>query len=88
MRRSSPSVWLLLAVGLVFALGAPASAGRITSDLGIAKSDVVDPIEAGSNITYNLSVSNAGPFNDPGVVVTDVLPGSVTFESASPTRGS
>lgn len=41
-------------------------------------------IGAGQNITYTINVSNSGPSDATGVVVTDTLPSSMTFVSASP----
>lgn len=51
------------------------------SDLSISKSDSPDPVTAGNNLTYNLSVTNNGPSNATGVVMTDTLPAGVTFQT-------
>ena len=40
-------------------------------------------VVAASNLTYTISVTNFGPSSASGVVVTDALPGSVTFVSAT-----
>ena len=40
-------------------------------------------VPASSNLTYTISVTNFGPSTASGVVVTDTLPASVTFVSAS-----
>ncbi|MGH9173683.1 MAG: FG-GAP-like repeat-containing protein, partial [Vicinamibacterales bacterium] len=53
------------------------------ANLSIAKSDSPDPVIVGSTLTYNLAVTNAGPDEAADVTVTDVLPASVTFGSAS-----
>jgi uncharacterized repeat protein (TIGR01451 family) len=53
------------------------------SDLGLSKTDGADPVFVGENITYTIQVTNNGPDNATGVTVTDNLPGSVTFVSAS-----
>jgi len=42
----------------------------------------------GSNVTYNITVSNLGPNSAAGVTVTDVLPPGTTFVSATPSQGS
>ncbi len=59
-----------------------------TADVGIAIADSPDPATAASNLTYTITASNAGPNNALQVTVTDVLPGSVTYVSATPSQGS
>jgi large repetitive protein len=54
------------------------------SDLSITKDDSVDPINPGGSLTYTLTVTNNGPSTATNVVITDTLPGGVTFVSASP----
>jgi uncharacterized repeat protein (TIGR01451 family) len=54
------------------------------TELALTKSDSVDPVPLGDNLTYTIQVTNNGPEDATGVTVTDVLPGSVTFVSASP----
>ena len=51
------------------------------ADLAITKSDAPDPVVTGSNVTYTITVTNNGPATAQSVVVTDNLPGSVTFVS-------
>ena len=58
------------------------------ADLSITKSDSPDPVVAGSNLTYTLSVANNGPGDATGVIATDTLPAGVTFVSATPSQGS
>jgi uncharacterized repeat protein (TIGR01451 family) len=58
------------------------------ADLSITKTDLPDPVVAGNNVTYTLTTTNLGPSDATGVVVTDTLPGSVTFVSATPSQGS
>jgi uncharacterized repeat protein (TIGR01451 family) len=41
-------------------------------------------VDAGANLTYTLTVSNAGPDTASNVSVTDVLPRNVTFVSVGP----
>jgi uncharacterized repeat protein (TIGR01451 family) len=64
--------------------GAPPSG----ADLSITKSDSPDPVMIGDTLTYALDVSNAGPETASEVIVTDDLPASVTFVSATPTQGT
>ncbi|MDX1996620.1 MAG: DUF11 domain-containing protein, partial [Thermoanaerobaculia bacterium] len=52
-----------------------------SADLAITKIDDADPPPAGSNLTYTITVTNNGPSNATGVVVTDPLPGAVTYVS-------
>jgi uncharacterized repeat protein (TIGR01451 family) len=54
-----------------------------TADLSLEKSVVGSgPFTVGNNITYNLTVSNAGPSSATNIVITDTLPAGVTFVSA------
>ena len=57
-------------------------------DLQISKTDSPDPVVAGNNLTYTLSITNNGPLPATGVVVTDVLPAGVTFVSANSNAGT
>jgi uncharacterized repeat protein (TIGR01451 family) len=52
------------------------------ADLAVGKSGPASVVAA-SNYTYTVSVTNLGPSQASGVVVTDTLPASVTFVSAS-----
>jgi uncharacterized repeat protein (TIGR01451 family) len=53
------------------------------ADLSVTKTDSVDPVLAGNNLTYTITVSNAGPSNAANVVAMDTLPAGVTFVSAT-----
>jgi uncharacterized repeat protein (TIGR01451 family) len=66
--------------------GAPAPSG--SADLSVTKSDSPDPVFTGGALSYTIHVSNAGPDAATHVVVTDKLPGGVTFVSATPIQGS
>jgi uncharacterized repeat protein (TIGR01451 family) len=54
------------------------------TDLEIAKSDAPDPVIAGENVAFTLTITNHGPSDATGIVVTDILPPGVTFQSSSP----
>jgi uncharacterized repeat protein (TIGR01451 family) len=73
-------------VALMLVLASPAEA---TADLALTKSDAPDPAEAGSNLTYTIQVSNAGPDAATDVTVVDTLPGGQTdFVSHTPSQGT
>jgi len=57
-------------------------------DLTIAKTDSADPVIAGNTLTYTVTVTNNGPSTATNVVVTDVLPSSISFSSASASQGT
>ncbi len=54
-----------------------------SADLSIAKVDSPDPVFAGNVVTYTLTVTNAGPSDAIGVLVTDSIPDGTTFVTAS-----
>ncbi len=54
----------------------------IESDLSIVKSAAPDPVNAGSQLVYTITVTNDGPDAASGVVVVDPLPADVTYLSA------
>ena len=58
------------------------------ADLGISKLASPSPVLAGSNVTYTIAVTNAGPGIAFSTIVTDTLPGSVVFLSATPSQGT
>lgn len=54
----------------------------LAADLRISKSDQPDPVLAGQDLTYTISVTNDGPATAADVTVTDVLPVGVELISA------
>ncbi len=54
------------------------------ADLALSKTDDIDPIGVHRDLTYTLTVSNAGPSNAAGVALTDTLPAGVSFVSSTP----
>src|SRR3954453_5407342 len=66
---------------VVYAAGAGAAVGE--TDLVVTKTDNPDPVVAGNNLTYTISVQNAGASDASGVTVTDPLPNQVDFVSAT-----
>ena len=62
---------------------APAAA-----DLSLTK-EIDDPTPAlGNDVTFTITVSNAGPDQATGVVVTDQLPAGLEFVSSNPSQGT
>ncbi|HEX5033737.1 MAG TPA: DUF11 domain-containing protein [bacterium] len=53
-------------------------------DLVLTKSATPSPATVGTNLVYALAVTNQGPGDATGVQLTDTLPDSVSFVSASP----
>jgi len=54
-----------------------------SADLSVFKLDVLDPVQAGTRVDYDLVVANNGPALATGVVMTDPLPAEVSFESVT-----
>jgi len=61
-----------------------------SADLRLTKSDSPDPVLVGQELTYTIAVSNPASSTSTAsnVVVTDTLPGSMTFGSATASQGS
>lgn len=53
-------------------------------DLVLTKTDSTDPVDAGTDFTYTLGVTNVGGTEATNVVLVDNLPATVVFVSASP----
>jgi uncharacterized repeat protein (TIGR01451 family) len=58
------------------------------ADVSIAKMGSPEPVNMGTNLTYTLTVKNAGPAIAQNVVVTDVLPSQVVYTSSLTTAGT
>lgn len=59
----------------------------LTADLGITKTDSPDPVTAGTNLTYTITVSNAGPDVASTASWSDTLPAGTTFVSLPAVAG-
>ena len=57
-------------------------------ELALSMTDSPDPVALGSNLTYNLTVTNNGELPATGVTLTDTLPAGATLVSATPGQGS
>jgi uncharacterized repeat protein (TIGR01451 family) len=68
------------------------STGTITptpaADLAILKLAAPEPVHTGQDLNYFFGITNEGPSNATGVVVTDPLPPNTTFVSASSDQGT
>ena len=58
------------------------------ADLALTKTATPSPAVAGSNLTYDLSVTNNGPSTALNVAISDVLPAGVTIVSVSAPGGT
>ena len=56
---------------------------QASADLSLTASAAPEPVDVGSNLVYSLTVSNAGPSAASGVVVSNWMPVSVQFVSAT-----
>jgi uncharacterized repeat protein (TIGR01451 family) len=67
--------------------GKAAAAPLDPADLSLTKSDSPDPVATGATLTYTVRIHNAGPDPATNTIVTDGLPGGVTFVSATTAAG-
>ena len=58
------------------------------ANLSLAKDDSPDPVSVGEELTYTLTVHNAGPAAADSVSVSDTLPAGVTFGTATASQGT
>ncbi|MBI5667966.1 MAG: thrombospondin type 3 repeat-containing protein [Chloroflexi bacterium] len=61
---------------------------QLTADLSLTKTDVADPVIAGDDVSYMVTVMNSGPATAANVVVTDSIPTGTTLKSATPSSES
>jgi uncharacterized repeat protein (TIGR01451 family) len=66
----------------------PPPPGDPAADISVTKAANADPVFVGDEITWTISVTNAGPDDATGVIATDVLPAGITYVSATPSVGS
>lgn len=58
------------------------------ADLALGMSASSDTLAVGTNQSYTIHVTNEGPNDATGVIVTDTLPAELTFVSATASQGS
>ena len=71
-----------------FGVGLTLTIRESQADVAVFKSATPEPIIAGSQLTYTIVATNSGPDDATGVLVTDLLPADVSFDSAVPSVGS
>jgi uncharacterized repeat protein (TIGR01451 family) len=59
----------------------------IPANLSITKTDFVDPITPGNNLTYTVTVTNSGGIAATSAVMNDPLPAGTTFQSMTTPSG-
>jgi uncharacterized repeat protein (TIGR01451 family) len=58
-----------------------------TADLSLVKTASTTTPNVGQNVTFSVTVSNSGPDDATGIVVSDILPAGLSFVSANPNQG-
>lgn len=61
--------------------------GRALVDLSLTKTVSPGAVNVGQNVTFTITLTNSGPDNSLGAVVTDYLPAGYAFVSATPATG-
>jgi uncharacterized repeat protein (TIGR01451 family) len=77
-----------LVAALTGVLAGPAFAQPPSADLAVQLADNPDPVTAGRNITYTVTIVNNGPDRATGVSLTDTVPAGLTFVSADVSPGN
>ncbi len=66
---------------------ATTTVGSGSADVSVTKVDTPDPVTAGNNLTYTITVTNAGPSNATTAALSDTLPAGTTFVSLAAPGG-
>jgi uncharacterized repeat protein (TIGR01451 family) len=74
--------WMVVLTVAMLALARDGNAAA-SADLSVSASATPEPVGVGSNLVYSLTVSNAGPSAVTAVVISDQLPASFGFVSAT-----
>src|SRR5438045_3467765 len=59
-----------------------------SADISVSQPPSPNPVIAGSNVTFNIILTNAGPSTATGVTLTNALPPTFSFVSALSSQGS
>jgi uncharacterized repeat protein (TIGR01451 family) len=70
-------------VGVLLAAGAAAQSASIS----VVKIDAPDPVYAGANLTYTITINNEGPANAADAALSDPLPAGTNFVSLAAPGG-
>lgn len=81
------SKFFLVAAASIAGFLAPAAIAQVTASISVVKIDAPDPVVAGNQLTYTITVNNEGPANAANTLVADTLPAGTTFVSLSPPVG-
>jgi uncharacterized repeat protein (TIGR01451 family) len=57
------------------------------ADVSVTKTDSPDPVIAGNNITYTITVTNSGPSDAQSLSLSDAIPANTTFVSTTTPSG-
>ncbi len=68
-------------------IGVATTTVSASADLAVIKVDNPDPVAAGTNLTYTITVTNNGPNYAGSVLLNDPLPAGTTFQSLSAPAG-
>src|SRR6185312_11781962 len=63
------------------------TAVQTRADLSVTKTDSPDPVTAGTNLTYTITLTNNGPSDAQAVSLADSVPASTTFVSLTVPAG-
>lgn len=79
------SGWTIDNVALVE--GYQCTPSNCVADLAVSQTVAPNPVVTGSDLTYNITVTNNGPARATDVTVTDSIPAGTSFQSATAANG-